>query len=407
MEGNELQSWRRLVSIYGCGAISLPVIMIGQEVALQSGWLAAAAAILIGNGFLLLLGLASSAMAVTTRKSTAEIILQFFGKKGAALLAQIFILCMLAWFAIQLNVMALGLLQNFSWPAATGTSFVACNIFIGLVITVLAGYGIKAIGYLANLSMPLLLASIAAASFMAESSSTGLENTASWLTPVGISLVMAASIAVVVDMPTVFRLAHNKREGALAAGLYFGIILPLVEGIGVYLAVANPDASIVAALSRPEGGLWNIWIAIFLLLSGWTVNNSNLYSAAVSMQVALPRMALGKRTWLAGMIGTTLACCNPLLHLSAVLNLLGIAVGSIGGSLITAYLLCGKGEAPSAGWMLLGWASGLLMGNCVMLEWAGISGSALLDAYVASAGVTAFMCAIVQYRRKNAPAYTG
>src|SRR5689334_4893361 len=105
------QDWWQLSSIQLGGIICLPVFMIGQTLSQTYGFTSAVASILLGNAILLFLGLAAAKMSHEKRKTTMENAVDFFGERGVAFFALSLSLSLLGWFAIQLNMMALGLID--------------------------------------------------------------------------------------------------------------------------------------------------------------------------------------------------------------------------------------------------------------------------------------------------------
>ena len=75
-------TWFELASLEIGGAICLPVIMVGHAVAKQYGMSSALAAILIGNGLLLILALISVHLSAISKKRTAENAVIYFGEMG-------------------------------------------------------------------------------------------------------------------------------------------------------------------------------------------------------------------------------------------------------------------------------------------------------------------------------------
>ena len=153
------------------------------------------------------------------------------------------------------------------------------------------------------------------------------------LSMAGLSLVISCSIAAVIDLPTFFREARSPRDAKIAASALFLISLPLVECAGVFIPTLNP---------------------FFLLLAGFTANNANMYSAAVSLETLVP-LPLRHRLLLICLIGTLLALFPLLENLEVYINTIGIIISSMGGVLIGYLLKKTQGS-------LLAWGLGALCG---------------------------------------------
>lgn len=107
------------------------------------------------------------------------------------------------------------------------------------------------------------------------------------------------------------------------------------------MACRNVRSQGLLQLLQPGAGLL---ISSLFILSGWSANNANLYSAVEAFS-----MKLFGETHIsdsaAGAIGTLLACMNPLQHMVPLLELIGVALGAMGAIMVTQYL-CGSADTP-------------------------------------------------------------
>jgi purine-cytosine permease-like protein len=333
----DLQNWWTLSTIQIGGVICLPVIMIGQTLSQHYGFMAAVISILIGNAILLLLGLVTVKMSHSNRKTTMENAGDYFGEKGASFFALAMIISLVGWFGIQLNMMSLGVLDLLSVKEARESWLLILNLGLGGLITYVALNGIKNIGILANVSLPFLLLTLGYAIYTVDPKYAVLNESPTFSIG-GTSLVIALAIAFVVDLPTYYRFAKSAKDGLISISLIFVLVLPLLEIIGVYLTTGNADGNILEVLKRENAVLWNSWIALFLILAGWTTNNLNLYSAAICLQSIFKEMSEKKATLWIGLAGTFLSCYDLLNHLELVLDVVGIFIASMGSVVITRYL---------------------------------------------------------------------
>lgn len=394
-------SWRQLTSIQIGGAICLPVILIGQELCQRYGVLTSIFAIVVGNFILLVLGIATSTMSTSCHKSTVEHAQTFFGKKGSALFALVMIAAMVSWFAIQLNMMSLSILEIVHFATDKKIDLTFVNLALGLLITLSAKWGVTALRILSDFSLPIMIATLGWALFSTNPPEIQeLDSSANSCG--GISLVIAAAIAAVVDMPTFFRHAKQAKDGIFATIILFCIALPLIEGVGVYLAASAPGASILETLQGGHGQAWCLWIALFILLAGWTTNNTNLFSAAVSAELLLPKTKQSTMILILGVAATIIACANPLQHIEGVITLLGIAVGSMGGAVIAGHLLAGVSSKTRPMQHLICWILGSVIGLASMQGWIFLSGISLLDSYLGACCATL----LLKLKEKYETAYT-
>ena len=324
------QNWLQLLCIQAGGAICLPIIMLGQVLAQSYGLWAALGMIACGNAFLLVYALFTSKMAVCERKSTIELVVGLFGRYGSALFGAIFLVSMVGWFAIQINVVTESLSQYLFF------SPIVLNLLLGALMTVVSCCGIRGLQVLSQLSAPLLIATLAIALYFTTGS---LQVEAHPFSFGGISLVIAAAIGGAIDIPTYWRHAKSRSDGTIAAVLLFGVALPLIESVGVYLGFHASSTNLLATLTQQGGLGWELWVVGFLVLAGWTSNNTNLYSAGINSFSLLPKLSFVRRTLLIGAFGTMLSCMNLLQHFSMALDVMGILIASMGAVMIVSYFL--------------------------------------------------------------------
>lgn len=397
------QNWWQLSSIQIGGAICLPVIIIGQALYQTYGFTSAVVSILIGNFILLLLGLVSAKMSYEKRKTTPENAVEYFGEKGVSFFALTMSLSLLGWFAIQLNMMSLSVLDLLSLDTSL-TATIVFNLILGALITAAALYGIKAINLLADFSLPLLIGTLTYALFTTDQP---LHPSSSFLSFGGVSMVIAMNVAVVIDLPTYFRHAKSAKDGYISMGIIFGLALPLLEILGVYLAATSSGGSILDVLKRSNGPLWNIWVALFLVLAAWTTNNLNLYSGVVCLESILKAWSDKKRTLLFGGIGTIISCFNLLNHLELVLDVMGIFIVSMGTVIITRYLILqfNRMEITQQDYRqhFVAWLVGITLGFLSM-KGLGLTSIPVLDATIGSSLGTS----LILFRKgRHEKAYTG
>lgn len=376
-----MQNWGQLSAIQIGGVICMPTLMIGQTLTHHFGFTSAIVAVLLGNALLFSLGLISAKMGVEKRKTTMENAIDYFGKEKVRFFSLAMGFSLICWFAIQLNMMTLGVMDLFSLDKSSTLIPASINIVLGTVITLVALYGVKGISFLANISLPLLLATIGYAAYTVDrvpSDTPDLPFTFS-----GVSLVIAMAIACIIDLPTYYRHAKSAKHAMISIIIVFGFCLPLLQMLGVYLASMNPDGTFLDIFKRNNSVLWNYWTATFLILAGWTTNNVNLYSGVICLGILMKKTPLYLLTIIFGVINTFLSCFDLLAHFAFVLEVIGIFIGSMGGLIFGRYLLSkirGLELSPQDQTLhLVGWSIGIIIG---LASWMGYSftGIAVLDA---------------------------
>lgn len=402
----ETQNWKQLASLQIGGVICLPVILIGQALSRSYGFSSAVCAILIGNLILLILACIAASMSFTEKKTTVQNAEVCFGRKGTLLFAVAMLMVMVGWFGIQLGLISLSVLDLLNIPQTPGICGIA-NLCLGMLLTFVGMFGLRALTMLSDLSLPILCATLVYALYSKGAVMVPLEGAISFG---GISLVIAAAIGAVVDLPTYFRHAVSKKDAYIGAFLTFGLALPLMELVGVYLSLDTASDNVLGMLKKEGNLIWNIWVALFFILAGWTTNNTNLYSGAISLDSIFPRWSHQARIWAIGGVGTLLACLDVLHHLELCLDLLGILVISIGGVLLQRYFLkmlkwkC-HGSSASKTFMAAS-CIGVCAGIFSLCGWIHITSIPVLDAFMGAFLVTT-MGLFSQQRKKYETAHSG
>jgi purine-cytosine permease-like protein len=384
------QNWWQLSAVQIGGAICLPVIVIGQTLYQTYGFESSIAAVIVGNAVLLLLSIVAVWISYDKKKTTVDTAADFFDKRGTRLFALAMTFSLVCWFAIQTDMMALGVVDLFGLDGWGSGGKIMINAVLGAIMTLACLYGVKGFRLLANISMPLFLFTLAYAFFTVEP----IAPTHAYdFSLGGSSLIIAISVAIVMDFPTYFRFARKKRDGIISIFLIFACALPFLQILGIYLAQGVTEGSILDTLKRSEIPLWNIWIALFLILAGWTTNNLNLYSAAMSIQSIYKNVSEKSLTLLLGLVGTVLSLFDLLAHLEAVLDLMGILVVSMGSVIIFRYAIVqmiGQGNRPCYHPLnIYAWAIGIGFGLLSLTDYS-LTAIPLVDAIIGTALGTLF-----------------
>ena len=203
-------NWKQLTCLKAGGAICLPVIMVGQTLCSRYGLTSALAAIVIGNCILLAMATVMALMSMESRQTTTDNAHEYFGTQGTRCFAVTLLIAKCCWFAIQLDLMALSLHALMpEWFPTT-----AIRIGLGAMIVAVAMHGIRALSVLSSWSLPVLLATMAYALYIASDSGSSISE-AMPLSYAGISVAIATAITAVIDMPTYFRHASRGPMGLL------------------------------------------------------------------------------------------------------------------------------------------------------------------------------------------------
>lgn len=378
----EKQSWWQLTSIQIGGAICMPVLMVGQQIAMYHGLSAAFFAIALGNLFLFLIGIPYIHLAYEKKISTMQNAIACFGKAGTWVVGISMLVALIGWFAIQLQLVALSSshLLNICF-GSHGLNSISLIILWGAIMTIMALYGLRGINLLADLSMPLLILTIGYASLKASYMPIRAPSTEIGLLK-GMTLVIASTLLVVIDIPTYYRHSKSKKDGLLSLFLLYCFATPLIQIVGAYIAMHSHGTGVMDMFSEQGGLWWQIWVSSFLILAGWTTNNTNIYSAAVTLESFFPKLNHKFRTLIIGILGTIAACFPMIAHYEHALSGMTILVGSMGAVVMVSFLFNRYfGEHSYKLPALVAWIMGSLVGLINFVGYFKITSSALLDTF--------------------------
>jgi purine-cytosine permease-like protein len=321
------QSWKTLTAIQIGGALCLPVLAVGQMLGHTVGLSNAIAASVAGNVVLCTLGLLIGPYGARHKMSTIECAEQFLGGYATFLVASTVVLSCLGWFALQLGIMAQPFIEIFGSRGG-----LIATVFMGLLITASTLKGVAAVGFVADCAVPLFVLTLIASVVKAGPVHS---ITLPTLHTDSVLLVIALSLAAIVDLPTFFRFANSERDARISVVLLCLVGLPILHTTGAYIAINSGSADIFHALVGSGGVLWYGWIFIFCLLAGWTTNNANIYSASVSLRYIFPTLAEKYAIGMLGFLGTIIAGAVPLESFCTVIEIIALPIVPIG--LLIAY----------------------------------------------------------------------
>ena len=266
---NNSQNWMQLSSMQISGALSLPVIMTGYYLGLHYPPLMCLLLIFGGNGLLFLLALFYLKIINHRQMVTIELAQLFMGPLGASLCAIGITINLLGWSALQIHsiVDALG----------NAIKLTPCLL---LIIYLLSRKQLPTLGKVTQYLLPVTLCAL----LLMLCLQTTTAHPARTLSPLplhtGLSLVLMVTAGAVFDLPTFFYRAASKKQAIVSISIVFLLAIPLIEGIGVYMANHYLLASDTHWM-RAFVNHFNLSSKIFLLISGCIAIALNVYSAGV------------------------------------------------------------------------------------------------------------------------------
>lgn len=336
---SNLRPWWYLLIIEMGVMISIPIFVVGGQLGLGLSLTDLILAAFSGAAILGLIGALTARLGAVTRCSTALLARVTFGKKGAGLIALLLALGMTGWWGVQTEMFAgavAKLAEQLFHIALPRELMIA--IGGGAMITT-AALGIKAIGKLSYLAVPLLTGGLiyALSTLLDSTTITALlqyhPGTGSSLTIGAAAATVAGGFIVGAAMnPDYSRFALTTRHALGYALADYALVYPLLLIACGIIAIATGNGDIMIHLV-PSGLSWMIFL--MMMFATWAANDCNLYSSSLSLTAVLPKWQRSHLAILAGLIGIALAEFHVAGHMVSFLTLLGILIAPISGVFVT------------------------------------------------------------------------
>ncbi len=306
-----------------------------------------------------------------------------FGKRGARIIVStIFAINMIGWFGINNQVCG----EAFSNAIKDMTGFyipvTASSIIWGIIMLLTAIYGVSALEKLDKISIPLLMVIMVVGTYLAFKiyGVSGLDKdsnyTMSFFSGVALSFNFTAVGTITAADYTRFQKSRIDTVKSTFYGVFPMGVITLVLGILLTKISAEYDIGMVLIkVGMPLLGV------IALVISTWTTNSSNAYSAGLNLVMAFNIKDTKRReaTLISGIIGIILCALGILDEIENVLSWLSYAVCPIGGILLADYWIVGRGKPenfkPIEGfnWAgILTWAASIPLAVLTKIEFLGI-----------------------------------
>jgi cytosine permease len=398
---DDLRGWWFLAIVQVGVAICVPLFALGGQLGQHMRFLDLVPALLAGTTLTALTCMLTGVVGVHARVPTALVVQRAFGPGGGRLVAAIFIVTLFGWFGVQTELLVKSI--DALLASATGVHLPRFGLTIacGLIMSSTAIIGVKALGKVAYLAVPLLLAIIAVPTWLTLSTRDvhALVSAPAASAPfpfgVAVSIVYGGYMVGIAVAPDLTRFLRTTRDVVIGCGVSLGIVLPLLIGVSALLAVAYGTGDLIALLVATSVGIPALLV---LVLATWTSNDKNLYEAALGLSSLLPGVERWKLTAVAGAIGTLVAAAGIFQHFITMLIGLGITIGPIAGVYFADFLVrrdAYEGDAPAGGpsvrWSAMAaWALGILAGLATLppdefgFGLLRLTGVSALDAFLAA-----------------------
>ena len=312
---SEGKGWFGIGIVYWGIAVCLPAFLIAGMIAGPARLGTAIGAFIVGSVVLGAIAILTGMVGGQTKLSTGLSARFTFGTIGANILQIVLFFGAWGWFGVQLGFMATGF-GNGGLAFVFNGAMPGWLIIIigGILMTLTAMYGFKAIEKLTLIAIPLLLVVIIATIATVYGDGVTLRSVANvtgeGAMPFGVavSVVIGSFIVGGLIAPDITRYSKGKKAAGwgMAFGMLLGFPVVLILG-GIMVKGAGGEFDFSRVMLSNPSGFWVVLAVITIILAAWTTNDNNLYSGALSLNAMFPKLKKWMITIVSGAVGTILA----------------------------------------------------------------------------------------------------
>jgi cytosine permease len=349
----EGKGWFGIGMVYWGSAMCLPSFFIAGLVAGPKTLGSSVVIYVVASLALGAISILTGMLGARTRLSSGLTARFTFGTIGAYVLQVLLFLALWGWFGVQLGFMVSGFGDGgLILVLGTGLPAWVWTVIGGVLITVTAMVGYKAIEKLSVFAMPLIVIILIVTIIREYAGGQSFAQAAATTGPnampfgVAVSVLIGSYIIGAAVTPDVTRYA--KTRGAAGWGLLFGMtggfIVVLTLG-AIMIKGAGGEFDFSKIMLRGGSWVWAILAVITIVLASWTTNDVNLYSGALSINAMFPKLNKLVITAVSGAVGTLLAIIgiNTAAGFQTFLGIVAILIPTAVAVMIVDYYLF-KGE---------------------------------------------------------------
>ncbi len=346
-DSRTVNGWRVALIVTGF-SIALPGFLNGAQVSSALGMRNAVLAALLAGLILCLMGCLTAIVSVRTRLTTYLLVQRSFGRSGASVVNIVIALVHFGWFGVNASFFGDAMVASTQEVLGISGSFAGFVIVGGLLMAVTTIFGFRALDKLALIAVPIL-AFILGTVLVIAMRRYGVETAPDPTPPVPMSFGIALSTLVggnmvtVAAMPDLTRYIRSSPQAIIGMVLSFPIATPLLMLAAAIPALGAGETDIMKLI---VGFGLGVPALLVLILSTWTINSGNLYSASLSLTATFPRIAQWKFTLFAGALGAALAVAGIMNAFVSFLLLLGVIIPPIAAVYVIDAFRSRTTEAP-------------------------------------------------------------
>ena len=336
------RGWFFLATVKVGVMICVPLFALGGALGPHMRLVELAPAVAVGALVTAVLATLTGLVGMRARVPTAVLVGSTFGTSGGKLVAAILIVTLFGWFGVQTEVLVHSLNALLVSTFGFAVDRLLLTVVCGALISSTAIIGVRALGKVSYVAVPLLLVVMAVPTWVALSTHPWVPllslppAAAPYSFGTVVSIITGGHIVAIAITPDITRFMRSRRDTAIGVFVGYGLVLPLLLTVAALLALVYRNGDLVAIMiATGVGGP----ALLVIMLATWTANDKNLYETSLALSSLMPRIARWKLTVLAATIGTALAAANIFGHFIAFLVFMGITIGPIAGVYLVDYAL--------------------------------------------------------------------
>lgn len=366
------RGWFFLAAIQTGVTICVPLFALGGQLGRHTRFTDLVPAVLTGTCIAAFFATLTGLVGMHARIPTAVLMRRAFGETGGKAVAAILILTLFGWFGVQTEMLVDSIRTLLASSLGLQLPRLALTILCGALMSSTAIIGFRALGKIAYVAVPLLLAVIAVPTWIALTTHDVplLLAAPPAETPFSfglvVSIISGGHMVAVTTAPDLTRFLRSPRDTIVGMAVSLGIALPILLLLAGLLAVIYGSANLVAVLVAAGVGAPALLV---IVLATWTSNDKNLYESALALSTLFSSRERWQLTAVAGAVGTAMAAVGIFEHFIEVLIFLGIGIAPVAGVYLvdfhinrTRYGVESSGAPVSLRWKpFLAWGAGTLL----------------------------------------------
>ncbi|SIN62200.1 cytosine permease [Acetomicrobium flavidum] len=333
----ERTGWRApLFNILGCN-IAISELMVGGALIAGMTFKDMAIASVIGNLLLVVILSIQGYIGYKEGLNTYILAKGAFGNVGGKWIISLILgITSFGWFGVQAGVAGLSIQKIFP-----SFNFTITTIVIGLLMVIVATYGFKTMAVFNYIAIPPLII-LLTWGLIKTVGINNIDTIKSYIPSQhislkeGINMVVGLIIVGAVISPDYLRYAKRTLDIFMVGFIGFAIISIFQQIAAGIIAMQAPTWDITEVLAQ----LGFNWIAFaILLLAAWSTNLSNAYSGGLALKNLFPNINRSTLTFIAGLIGTTIAALGIVFKFQSFLGFLSMMIPSIAGVMWVEYYI--------------------------------------------------------------------